>query len=311
MKIMFIDEVHPLFVNEFKQLGWECHEHYSTSVEEIQQMIHLYQGIIVRSRFPLDEDFLRKATSLKFIGRPGAGLENIDVVYCEKRNISVFRSPEGNCDAVAEHTIGMLLMLLNNLKRADTEVRNGIWNREENRGYEIKGKTFGIIGFGYMGEALAQRLKGFGCRIMAFDKYKEGFGNEYVEEVSLETLRSEADIISLHTPQSNETYRLINEDFLRKCSKSIYLINTARGKSLDTKALLAAIDSGKVIGACLDVLEFESSSFMQMSANDTVLQKLLQCDKVLLSPHIAGWTHESQLKMAHFLIEKIKGAFYR
>jgi D-3-phosphoglycerate dehydrogenase / 2-oxoglutarate reductase len=311
MEILFIDEVHPVFIKEFKSMGWRCHEHYTTTKEDLRPIIHQFDGIILRSRFPLDEDILSTASSLKFIGRPGAGLENIDVDFCKKHHINVFRSPEGNRDAVAEHAIGMLLMLMNNLKRADLEVRNGSWKREENRGHEIKGKTIGIIGYGYMGEAFAQRLMGFDCRVMAYDKYKKGFANSHVEEVSLQTLQQEADIISLHTPESIETHYLIDEEFITNCSKQIYIINTARGKSLHTAALLAAINKGKVLGACLDVLEYESSSFEHMQKDNVILQQVLQCDRLVLSPHIAGWTHESQYKMAYFLIEKIKDKFFK
>jgi D-3-phosphoglycerate dehydrogenase len=308
MRVAFIDEVHPLFIQEFEQLGWECHKHFTSSKEELKKQLHLFDGIIIRSRFPLDANFLSDATALKFIGRPGAGLENIDVEYCNSMGISVFRSPEGNRDAVAEHAIGMLLMLFNNLKRADTEVRNGSWIREGNRGVEIKGKTVGIIGYGYMGEAFAQRLIGFGCRVLAYDKYKKGFGGGIVEEVTLEKLQKEADIISLHTPENEDTIHLINDHFIEKCGKNIYIINTARGKSLHTKALMDAMDKGKVLGACLDVLEFESSSFEYMQ-DDAVLHRLLNCEKVILSPHIAGWSHEANYKMAFFLVEKIKSKF--
>jgi D-3-phosphoglycerate dehydrogenase / 2-oxoglutarate reductase len=306
MKVVFIDEVHPLIKEEFTRLGWKCEDHFHTSRGELMQIIHQFEGIIIRSRFPLDEEFLENARALQFIGRPGAGLENIDLTYCQYRNIEVFRSPEGNRDAVAEHALGMLLMLLNNLKRADNQVREGVWQREANRGYELHGKTVGIIGYGYMGEAFAQRLCGMGCRVLAYDKYKNNFGNDCVEEVSMERLQNEVEIVSLHTPQSEETRHMINTNFIEKCKKAVYIINTARGNAVHTSHLLAAIESGKVLGACLDVLEFESSSFEKLKGENELMKRLLQNEKVILTPHIAGWTHESNYKMAYYLTEKIK-----
>lgn len=310
MRVLFIDEVHPLVDEEFVKIGWKCYFHYKTSIEELIPILPEFNGIIIRSRLPLNEAFLKHATNLKFIGRPGAGLENIDLDYCKKRSIEVFRSPEGNRDAVAEHAVGMLLSLFNHLNRADEEVRKGIWLREENRGHEIKGKTIGIIGYGYMGKAFAQRLKGFDCTVIAYDKYLFNFSDENVKEVSLQELQEKSDIISLHTPQSNETVNLIDANFINKCKKDHYLINTARGKSLNTNDVLDAIDSGKVLGACLDVLEFESSSFEQFSIENHTLKRLFDCPKVILSPHIAGWTHESQFKMANVLVHKIIDAFH-
>jgi D-3-phosphoglycerate dehydrogenase / 2-oxoglutarate reductase len=310
MKVLFIDEVHPLVGEEFTKIGWLCDFHYKTPIEELIPKLSEFNGIIIRSRFPLNEVFLKHATNLKFIGRPGAGLENIDLEYCKQRSIEVFRSPEGNRDAVAEHAVGMLLSLFNNLNRADAEVRNGIWLREENRGHEIKGKTIGIIGYGYMGKAFAQRLKGFDCSVIAYDKYLFNFSDENASEVSLQELQEKCDVISLHTPESAETINLIDAKFLSNCKKNVFLINTARGKSLHTNDVLNAIESGKVLGACLDVLEFESTSFEQFSAENQTLKRLVACPKVILSPHIAGWTHESQFKMANVLVHKIIEAFY-
>lgn len=311
MRILFIDEVHPLVSESFERNGWVCDFHYSTSKETLSSIISNYEGIIIRSRFPLDQVFLEKACQLKFIGRPGAGLENIDLDFCKKNAIEVFRSPEGNRDAVAEHSIGMLLSLFNNLNRADSEVRKGIWLREENRGHEIKGKTIGIIGYGYMGKAFAQRLKGFDCKVIAYDKYLQNFSDELVREVTLKELQDTSDIISLHTPESKETINLIDLKFLTNCTKKCYIINTARGKSLNTKDLLDCIDQGKILGACLDVLEFESTSFEQFSLENATLKRLLNHPKVVLSPHIAGWTHESQYKMAKFLVDKIEKQFLK
>lgn len=305
MRVLFIDNVHPLIAERFSKLGWQCDYMLKDSREEILQVIGNYEGLVLRSRIKIDEDFLSKAINLKFIGRPGAGLENIDLDYCESHGIKVFRSPEGNRDAVAEHAIGMILMLFNNLKRADAEVRQGIWKREENRGYELMGKTVGIIGYGYMGKAFAQRLSGFGVNVIAHDKYLKDFSDENAKEVSLEELKRESDVISLHLPQSEETINYICKEFIESCAKPFYLINTARGKSVNTSNVLDAIDNGKILGACLDVLEFESSSFEQMGSNNPVFSRLIASEKVVLSPHIAGWTHEAKYKLGHYLAEKI------
>lgn len=305
MKVLIIDNVHPLIEERFTKLGWKCDLMLTASREELLRVIDQYEGLVLRSRVKIDESFLSAANNLKFIGRPGAGLENIDLNYCEQRGIEVFRSPEGNRDAVAEHAIGMLLMLFNRLKIADAEVRQGIWKREENRGYELMDKTVGIIGYGYMGKAFAQRLSGFGCQVIAYDKYLENYADEYAMEVSLEELKERADIISLHLPQSPETIHYVDDEFINDVSKPFYLINTARGKSVNTNAVLEAMDDGKMAGACLDVLEFESSSFEEMTSENPVFQRLVAHEKVLLSPHIAGWTHEAKYKLGHYLAEKI------
>ncbi len=309
MKVLFIDSTHESIVTNFKKSGWKVGLHYKTSREELLGLVHTYDGIIIRSRFKLDENFLRNAKRLKFIGRPGAGLENIDLAYCKKNGIAVFRSPEGNRDAVAEHAVGMILMLLNNLKRADLEVRQGVWKREENRGHELMGKTFGIIGYGYMGKAMAQRLKGFGVNVITYDKYLTNYSDEHAAQVSLDELKKQSDFISLHLPQSEETIHYLNEDFINSCSRPFYLINTARGRSVDTLAVLNAIEKGKILGACLDVLEFESSSFETSAMTNPVFQKLVENDKVLLTPHIAGWTFEADFKMGDFLSKKILNHF--
>ena len=309
MRVLFIDDVHPLIAERFSKLGWQCDYMPEDSRTEILAVLHNYDGLVLRSRLKIDEEFLSQGAKLKFIGRPGAGLENIDLDFCNTKGIQVFRSPEGNRDAVAEQAIGMLLMLFNHLKRADSEVREGVWKREENRGYELMGKTIGIIGYGYMGRAFAQRLSGFGVEVLAHDKYLSNFSDNFASEVTLETLQKRADVISLHLPQSPETIHYINEAFIENCEKPFYLVNTARGKSVDTAAVLDAIDDGKVKGACLDVLEFESSSFEEMNQSNEVFKKLVSSEKVLLSPHIAGWTHEAKYKLGHYLAEKIIEAF--
>jgi len=305
MKVLFIDNVHELISQSFLKKGWTCDFRYSDSKEEIEKVIHLYDGLIIRSRFKLDQSILQKATNLKFIGRPGAGLENIDTDYCNANNIAVIRSPEGNRDAVAEHAIGSLLMLFNNLKRADSEVRKGIWLREENRGVELMGKTVGIIGFGFMGRAFAQRLQGFGVRIIAYDKFKTNYAPNYVEEVTLAILKAEADVISLHIPQTIETIGMVDASFIDSIKKPFYLINTARGKSVKLDDLKTGLEANKVLGACLDVLEYESSSFEQTGFDTATFQYLIKSEKVVLTPHIAGWTHEAKLKMGEYLRDKI------
>ena len=307
MKILFIDSNHPLLHETLEKAGHTCDLFYQWSKEEIENNIHLYDGIVIRSKIKITKDSIDKATKLKFIARAGAGMENIDVEYAVQKGIKCLHAPEGNRDAVAEHAIGMLLTLFNNLTRADKEVREGKWIREGNRGVELMGKTVGIIGYGNMGSAFAERLKGFGVNVLVYDKYKKNFGNEFIKESTLEDLFKNADVLSIHTPLSEETYYMINDSFINSFSKNIYIINTARGKSLHTADLVKNLKTGKVSGACLDVLEYERISF---EALDTLqlpeaFQYLIQCDQVILSSHIAGWTHESTEKIAKVLADKI------
>jgi len=311
MKIAILDKVHPLIEKELSNKGWHCENLFEHSREDLEKCIDEYEGIVLRSRIKMDQSFLENATALKFIGRPGAGLENVDLDYCASKGIMVFRSPEGNRDAVAEHAIGMLLSLFNNLKRADTEVRKGIWLREENRGIELMGKTIGIIGYGYMGKAFAQRLKGFGVKVLAYDKYINNFGDENVDEVSLERIYEESDVVSLHTPLVQETIGMVNQEFISQFKKPIYFVNTARGKSVVTKAIVEGLKSHRILGACLDVSEYESSTFTKLEAENAPLdlQFLYDSDRVVLTPHIAGWTHEAKFKMADYLVKKILGEF--
>lgn len=307
LKVLFLDSVHPCLEEMLLGAGFICNHDYKNSSAEIAQIIGDYTGLVIRSRFPIDEKFLLAATQLKFIARAGAGMENIAVKFAKTRGIALFNSPEGNRDAVGEHAVGMLLMLLNNLKKADAEVRKGIWLRAENRGTELGNKTVGIIGYGQMGSAFAQKLSGFGCRILANDKYLKGFGNAHVQEVTLAELQQQADIISLHLPLSKETNYFVDEQFIVSCAKPIYLINTARGQNLKTSALVAAIKTRKVLGACLDVLEYEKSSFENINTDylPADFKFILESEQVILSPHIAGWTHESHEKLSRFLGDKI------
>jgi D-3-phosphoglycerate dehydrogenase len=309
MKILFIDSVHPFLKEALIADGHECIEGYKLSRDEIRNQINNYHGVVIRSRILLDEDILSKS-NLLFIARAGAGMESIDIIYARSKNIICLNSPEGNRDAVGEHAIAMFLSLINNLKRSDEQVRKGIWSREENRGYEIKGKTVGIIGFGNMGSTFAQKFRGFDCKILAYDKYKSGFGDKYVKEVLIDELFDSTDILSLHVPLTEETEYLIDNTFINKFKKNIYLINTARGKCVNTDDLVANLKNGKIKGACLDVIEYEDSSFEKISkadfTNHPSWKYLVNSDKVIFTPHIAGWSFESNERIARVLYEKIK-----
>lgn len=307
MKVLFIDSTQPILKERLENAGFDCDYLPDLPVDEIIKSIHIYDGIIIRSRITLNKEILDKAVNLKFIGRVGAGMENIDVPYAESKGIKCYNSPEGNRDAVGEHAVGMLLALFNNLCVADTEVRKGMWKREANRGLEIKGKTIGIIGYGNMGRAFAQRLKGFEANIIAYDKYKSGFGNECVREVEIDDIFKETDVLSLHVPLTEETKYMVNSTFLGKFKKPLYFINTARGKVVKTRDLVSALKTRKILGAALDVLEYEQSSFEEIhqQKSNPDFKFLTECKKVVLSPHIAGWTHESNIKLATYLTDKI------
>lgn len=310
-KVLHLDSNHPLLIENLVEMGYQNIEDYTSTKKEIEKNIANYEGIIIRSRFKIDASFLEKATNLKFIGRVGAGLENIDCEFAAKKGIALIAAPEGNRTAVGEQAIGMLLALMNKLLLVDQEVRQGIWIREGNRGHEIEGKTVGIIGYGNMGNAFAKRLQGFDCKVICYD-IKENVGNAYAEQVSLNEFQRQADIVSLHTPQTSATEHLIDADFIAAFAKPFWFINTARGKSVDTQALVAALDSGKIIGAGLDVLEYEKSSFENMFSDQKLpepLQHLISAKNVLLSPHIAGWTMESKEKLAQTIIDKIRKQF--
>ena len=305
-KILAIDSNHECLNNGLRDAGFIVDEDYVSSKESIEEKIANYDGLIVRSRFPIDKTFLSKATKLKFIGRVGAGLENIDEDFAADRNIVLFNSPEGNRDSVGEHAVGMLLMLMHHLRRADNEVRNGIWKREENRGDELKGKTVGIIGYGNMGNAFAKRLQGFDVDVICYDILPNK-GNQYAEQVSSQEFFDRVDVVSLHTPQTPETTGMINAEFISNFKKPFYFVNTARGKSVVTKDLVDAMKSGQVLGVALDVLEFEKSSFEKLVVSDLPVEfhYLIKADNAVLAPHIAGWTHQSKVKLAEFIRDKI------
>ena len=304
MKILLLDKNHPLITEQLSEKGFVLEEDFSSSYEQVLEKIHLYEGVIIRSRIPLDVHFLEKAKNLKFIARVGAGMENIDIAKAQELGIKLINSPEGNKDAVAEHVIGTLLVLMNRLFISSNEVKKGIWLREENRGEEILGKTFGIIGYGNMGKAVAKRLSGFGCKTIFYD-IKPNLSDEFATQVSLQELQENADILSLHTPLTEDTLYMIDEEFISKMKKNFYFINTARGKNLKTSALVNALKSGKIKGACLDVLEYEKTSFENLETKNEDLEYLLNSEKAIITPHIAGWTHESKIKLAQVIVNKI------
>lgn len=307
-KILFVDSAHPVLKQELSNDGFDCDYFPDFGRDEFITIVGNYVGIIVRSKVKLDADFLQYATQLQFIGRVGAGMENIDVEYAKSKNISCLNAPEGNRNAVGEQALGMLLMLFNNLLKADAEVRKGIWLREENRGIELDGKTVGIIGYGNTGGAFARKISGFEVEVLAYDKYKTDYSDAFVNESSMEDLFARCDIVSLHIPLTEETTYLVNQEWISRFQKEIHLINTSRGKVVKTGDLLKSLDVGKIKGACLDVLEYEGLSFENLKSNDLPeeFHQLIQMENVVLSPHIGGWTHESNLKMAMVLVEKIR-----
>jgi D-3-phosphoglycerate dehydrogenase len=311
MKILHLDTNHPLLIQQLGELGFTNDEDYSSTKSAVEAKIGDYDGIIIRSRFTIDKTFLDASTNLKFIGRVGAGLENIDCEYALKKGIELIAAPEGNRNAVGEHTLGMLLSLLNKLNKADREVREGKWLREANRGFELDGKTVGIIGYGNMGKAFSKKLRGFDVKAICYD-IKPDVGDENCIQVSLKELQSEADVVSLHTPQTPLTLNMINTEFINQFSKPFWFLNTARGKSVVTKDLVGALKSGKILGAGLDVLEYEKTSFENLFSSELpdAFQYLIEAENVLLSPHIAGWTMESKEKLAQTIVDKIKAKFF-
>ena len=310
MKVLFIDGVHPVLSERLSMAGHVCEDASELEGELLLAQLHDAEGIVVRGRIVLDAGALDRAPKLRFIARAGAGLENIDLAECERRGIRVLNSPEGNRAAVAEHAIAMLLALMNHLPRADREVRGGKWRRKENTGHELNGSTVGIIGFGRMGSAFAEVLRGFGVKVLAYDKYLRDFAPDHVQETDLEHLLAHSDVISLHLSLTLETDRFADAAFFARLKRPVWFINTARGPLVDTEALLDAIDNGRVRGACLDVLEFERRDLLgiRTDAPQATLQRLYRNEHVLLSPHVAGITHESYFKLANVLADKILNA---
>ncbi|APY10803.1 hydroxyacid dehydrogenase [Seonamhaeicola sp. S2-3] len=310
MKVLHLDTNHELLISQLNNLGFTNHEDYSSSKEAIEAKISEYEGIVIRSRFTIDKQFLDAATNLKFIGRVGAGLENIDCDYAKSKGVYLISAPEGNRNAVGEHALGMLLSLFNKLNKADAEVRNGKWLREENRGIELDGRTVGLIGYGNMGKAFAKKLRGFDVNVLCYD-IKDNVGDDNAKQVSLKEFQQKVDVLSLHTPQTPLTLGMVNSEFINKFKKPFWLINTARGKSVVTSDLVSALKTGKILGAGLDVLEYEKASFESLFSTEMpeAFKYLIKAENVLLSPHVAGWTVESKEKLAQTIVNKIKAKF--
>ncbi len=310
MKILHLDSNHQLLINQLNDLGYTNHEDYKSSKEVVEATIHEYDGIVLRSRFTIDQQFLDAAINLKFIGRVGAGLENIDCDYAHKKGVYLISAPEGNRNAVGEHTLGMLLSLFNKLNKADAEVRGGKWLREDNRGIELDGKTVGLIGYGNMGKAFAKKLRGFDVEVLCYD-IKENVGDANAKQVTLQEFQGIVDVVSLHTPQTPLTLNMINASFINQIKKPFWFFNTARGKSVVTSDLVSALKSGKILGAGLDVLEYEKASFESLFSSEMpeAFQYLINSENVLLTPHVAGWTIESKEKLAQTIVDKIKAKF--
>jgi D-3-phosphoglycerate dehydrogenase len=312
IKILHIDSNNPILMQQLQELGFQNHEDFTSSKEVIEAKIQDYHGIVIRSRFKIDKNFLDKATNLQFIARVGAGLESIDCDYALSKNIQLIAAPEGNRNAVAEHTLGMILSLFNHLNRADREIRSGHWNRERNRGHELDGKTVGIIGYGNMGKWFAKKLRGFDVEILCYD-IKENVGDTNAKQVSLAELQQKADVLSLHLPWTPGTDKMVNEAYINTFAKPFWIFNTSRGKNIVTADLVAALQSGKVLGSGLDVLEYEKLSFETLFQDKTTpeaFQYLLKADNVLLSPHVAGWTFESHERLAQVIVDKIKDLYF-
>jgi D-3-phosphoglycerate dehydrogenase len=306
IKILHIDSNHPLLWEQLQQAGFQNEADFTSSKQDIEAKIENYHGIVIRSRFKIDASFIDKATNLQFIARVGAGLESIDCDYAAAKGIRLIAAPEGNANAVGEHALGMLLSLFNQLNKANSEVKSGHWNREANRGLELEGKTIGIIGYGNMGKSFAKKLSGFDATVLCYD-ILSNVGDANATQVSLATLQEQADVISLHTPWTPETDKLIDADFIAKFKKPFWFINTARGNSVVTEDLVNALKASKILGAGLDVLEYEKLSFETLfeGVKPQAFEYLLQANNVLLTPHIAGWTIESHQKLAQTIVDKI------
>ena len=312
IKILHLDANHPLLLEQLKAAGFENHEDYKSSKSEVEDKIHEYHGIVIRSRFDIDKAFIDKATNLQFIARVGAGLESIDTEYAAEKNIHLIAAPEGNRNAVGEHSLAMLLALFNKINTADAEIRSGHWNREKNRGHELDGKTVGIIGYGNMGKSFAKKLRGFDVEVLCHDILPH-VGDANAKQVPLEELQQKADVLSLHIPWTNHTDKMVNADFINAFAKPFWLINTSRGKNVVTNDLVSALKSGKIPGAGLDVLEYEKSSFEHLFEDGIIpeaFQYILSAENVILSPHVAGWTFESKQRLAQVIVDKIKAIYF-
>jgi len=301
-KILIIDDLHPAFAEQASALGFEVDNRPFITRSETLAIIQNYVGIAVRTKFRIDKELFDLATQLKFVARAGAGLDNIDELAAAERNIQLINAPEGNCDAVGEHGVGLLLSLMNNFRKASQEIRTGIWDREANRGYELKGKVVGLIGYGFMGQSFAKKLSGFDVKIIAYDKYKTGFSDDNVREVSMEEIVKHSDVLSLHIPLTKETKQMVNDEYLFHFRKPIFFINTARGEIVNTNAVLSGLKSGKILGAGLDVLETEKFPSL---GEQPWFDELKNRQNVIITPHIAGWTFDSYRKISEVLAEKL------
>ena len=306
-KVLFLDSVHPVLSQRLSEENYQCVDGFNENIDFIYNEAPEVFGLVVRSRFRLDELFLSRFPALRFIARSGSGLDNIDQLYCKKDNIALFNSPEGNRNAVAEHVLALLLGLMNNIVQANDEINKGFWNRESNRGEELKGKTIGIIGYGHNGKATAEKLVSFGLTILYYDKYAQVPDNKHIKSASLATIFNEADVVSLHLPLTEETHYFADSDFFTAFRKPIYFLNIARGKIVDTSALVTALKSGIVKAAGLDVLEYEETNFERLlnDQHSEHLAFLKQAPNVILTPHIAGWTTESNFLLSDVLADKI------
>jgi len=300
--ILIVDDIHPIFIERAEAMGYHCDYRPTIKPDDALQIIGTYEGLVMRSKFKLNKQYIDAGTNLRFVCRAGAGMDNMDETYAEKKGIALINAPEGNMDAVGEHAVGMLLSLMNNFNIADAQIRNASWQREANRGFELKGKTVGIIGYGFMGHSFARKLSGFEVNVIAYDKYKSGFSDQFAREVSMEEIVKHSDVLSLHVPLTSETNGLVNEEYLFHFKKPIFLINTSRGKVVQTRAVLNAIKNGKILGAGLDVLETERFPAL---AEQEWFEELKQSGKVLLTPHIAGWTFDSYRKISEVMAEKL------
>jgi len=301
-KILIVDDLHPIFKTKAIALGYEVHDRPQISREETMAIVADYTGIAVRTKFRIDQALMDAAPSLKFVARAGAGLDNIDQAYALTKNIALINAPEGNRDAVGEHATGLLLALMNKFQMAGAKIRQGIWDREGSRGWELKGKTVGIIGYGFMGQSFARKLAGFEVNVIAYDKYKTGFSDAYAREVSMEEIVKHSDVLSLHVPLTTETRQLVDEEYLFHFKKPIFFINTARGEVVNTRAVLSAIKTQRILGAGLDVLEIEK--FPALGTQDWY-EELIATDNVILTPHVGGWTLDSYRKISEVLAEKL------
>jgi D-3-phosphoglycerate dehydrogenase len=300
--ILIVDDIHPVFMEMAAAKGYQCDYKPTIKPDEALQILGDYAGMVIRSKFNVNKQVIDIAKNLRFVCRAGAGMDNIDEAYAAGRGITLINAPEGNMDAVGEHAVGLLLSLMNNFNVADDQIRSGSWQREPNRGYELKGRTVGIIGYGFMGKSFAKKLSGFEVNVIAYDKYKTGFSDKYAREVSMEEIVKHSDVLSLHIPLTAETDGLVNEEYLFHFKKPIFFINTSRGKTAKVRAILDAIKQGKILGAGLDVLEVERFPSL---AEQEWFNELKQSGKVILTPHVAGWTFESYRKISEVMGEKL------